>query len=646
MSKFWSFPKAPKDASLIPTDKQITTAPGVYDADYEKIKRANPMWSFSKQTKPKNQLSDSPGPGDYESVGKVSVRAPAYSIQGKPISEMRDSFPGPGSYEPKPVNLKNQPKFTFSSKIGANGVTEKPGPAPGDYEPKIDAVKPSAIKINFSREKRSGDPNRSYNVGPGDYEIKDVKITTGGFMSFVKKGLNSDVNPAPGPGAYDVNLSSLNSKRNVAPFLLSRYQGPQLDKKTPGPGEYTPNIHVVKTRSTSCKFTKSMRVEVLKTETPGVGAYELNDSFTKKNSPGWKFTTFEAFSGVQKTDSPGPGAYENKSIIGQDKPHYSFRRRVSLPKPCDTPAPGKYDPKFGFVSVKANQTLASIFGKNIRFAKTQAENVPGPGIYESNVPKSNISVVFGKAKKDKSDADKAKIPGPGNYEIKGEFELSVKLKKGFSIRLRNRSAHQSCMTPGPGTYKVIYQSFTKKPKSIKIGKELRFKTEDSRDGRDCKPAPGQYDPFAVSSKKNVIIEKDSRFKELQSDSPAPDQYDPKLPTKSIMYTMRPRALLSTLNNTPGPGQYNLKMDALKPNSQKCKFDKSFRSENVNDSSLVGPAQYNVTEKIKGPFFSFGKNKKNKAVESDVPGPGEYMIKSALNDIPRYIKSGLKNRLEY
>lgn len=643
MSKFYSFPKATKDDTLTLNGKNPKNGPGAYDAKVESVKRSNPLWSFNRQKRAQDDLNDTPGPGGYDSIGRVSRKAPAYSLQGKHKNDIKENVPGPGAYEPLPVNLKNHPKFSFSGKIDGDFASNKNTPAPGAYDPKIDTMKPNSAKVNFPKAKRGEEFTKGYNTGPGDYEIKDKKSTTGGFISIVKKGALHGDNKAPGPGAYEINNTTLNLKKNIAPYLKSKNEAVTFENEVPGPGQYNANPYVIKTRPASCKFGTSVRSDNNNTLAPGAGTYEPKDTFVKRNGPGWKFDTADAFNSVQRTDNPGPGAYEYNSVIGDNRPKYSFGGKMGDNKASDTPAPGNYDPKFDFMSEKANQSIGGVFGKNNRFSGNNNSEIPGPGNYEPNSIKSKTNTIFGKDRRDKGDKSRLETPGPGNYELQDSIEEGLKKKKGVSIKFRGQSAKPSTDIPGPGAYESKLDTIKKREKNVKIGTDTRFKMEHD-DG--CKVAPGQYEPKLIDRRANVVIGKDSRFKESRNDSPGPNQYDPKLPIKNIQYSMRPKSSLPKYNDVPGPGEYEPNVGVAKPNMPNQRFGRSLRSANLNDKINIGPGHYDLTGKVAGPYYSFGKDGKCKTGKNEMPGPGNYTIKSAFSEIPGYIKSTLKNRLDY
>ena len=158
-------------------------------------------------------------------------------------------------------------------------------------------------------------------------------------------------------------------------------------------------------------------------------------------------------------------------------------------------------------------------------------------------------------------------------------------------------------------------------------------------------APGHYDPKLIDRRSNVVIGKDTRFKEVRSDSPGPDQYDPSKPTKSIHYTMRPKTSMPKFNDVPGPGQYKPDVKLAKPGMANQKFGRALRSANLNDKINVGPGQYDVSGKLKGPLYSFGKDTKCKVGKNEMPAPNTYAIRSHFSEIPGYIKGTLKGRLD-
>ena len=92
-------------------------------------------------------------------------------------------------------------------------------------------------------------------------------------------------------------------------------------------------------------------------------------------------------------------------------------------------------------------------------------------------------------------------------------------------------------------------------------------------------------------------------------------------------------------NTPGPGQYNVNMNDMKKNPS-WKIGTSNRDDNfekVVRENVPGPGQYDIKDKMKGPKFAFGKEKRNEYDKNDVPGPGYYHIPCSIVDVNEYTR---------
>lgn len=175
----------------------------------------------------------------------MSKKAPAYSFQEKSRRSAKENCPGSGAYEPKPVHLKNQPKFTFSGKIDADFSSNNHTPAPEAYNPDINQVLVYSAKVNFPKAKRAEVTSKDYNLGPGQYEIEQSKTKNRGYMFLIRKGVTENSNEIPGPGSYDVNGTTMHLKKNVAPYLQSKNKAIEFETKVPGPGQYNANPNVV-----------------------------------------------------------------------------------------------------------------------------------------------------------------------------------------------------------------------------------------------------------------------------------------------------------------------------------------------------------------------------------------------------------------
>lgn len=189
-----------------------------------------------------------------------------------------------------------------------------------------------------------------------------------------------------------------------------------------------------------------------------------------------------------------------KSAIGDGRPKYSFLGKANNLKINDTHTPGSYNPRFEYVSEKGNEKLGSVFGKNNRFSSPRKDDAPAPSKYDLNLPKSKASTIFTKSKRSKDDKAKTEVPGPGNYDLKSEFEKGLQSNKGVSMKTRGQSAKSSTEVPGPGAYYSKYDGIKKRGNSAKIGKAARFKGENY-DG--CRAAPGQYDPKLIDERSNI-----------------------------------------------------------------------------------------------------------------------------------------------
>lgn len=116
---------------------------------------------------------------------------------------------------------------------------------------------------------------------------------------------------------------------------------------------------------------------------------------------------------------PGPGEYEFKSTVADVRTTKLGTSKREAGKVKETPGPGAYGNSYRPFSSNAP---GGRFARDNRISDTKddkykSNKIPGPGEYElSSEFTKNKGYSIGIRKKDLSEREKAKIPGPGAYD--------------------------------------------------------------------------------------------------------------------------------------------------------------------------------------------------------------------------------------
>ena len=197
---------------------------------------------------------------------------------------------------------------------------------------------------------------------------------------------------------------------------------------------------------------------------------------------------------------------------------------------------------------------------------------------------------FGTSKKlEIEKSDTLYNPGPGNYSLK-PYKEGPTWRIGSALRIsKNRNNN-----PGPGQYDIPSKIFTGPKYSMGIKGGTINPTRSS-----YVPGPGQYE---INTKNRL---------------------------SSAKYTMRAKSYVKKRNDTPGPGNYNLRKEKIIVPSYKFGSEKKMGFGFVNSRYVPGPGNYEYQADIlheKNPKFSFGKGTRGDFRVFKTPGPGQYEYK--------------------
>lgn len=274
----YSFGKSKRQGLAIKND---IVGPGAYNSNnstFATTKR-KPAWRFGSARRSSLHKNDGPGPGAYQPHRKASSRAPDYSFGTRRHKSRRRSahtLPGPGAYQHK-------------STITGVAFTMRPRTRDPD---------------------QGGAPPR---VGPGSYDLRQgfnrskVKCVFGHAKRFVFKPKNMNI----GPGSYEVSHTRSNIKYSMRPKTSHGMRA-----KTPGPGQYFPNLSLIKSRGAMPVFSRDRKSridpELSRLSKVGPGSYAPK---TGRNLPSYSFGRDKKLKADSGLKAPGPGQYDHKSFL-------------------------------------------------------------------------------------------------------------------------------------------------------------------------------------------------------------------------------------------------------------------------------------------------------------------------------------------
>jgi len=389
--------------------------PGAYNARLSH-KHAAPSWRLGTASRSVDNRNEIPGPGSYNSPGKISTTSPQYGFGLKSPSQDKGFTPGPGAYNGTGLRGYDQtaPSFSFRAKTNVpDGRTRVPGPGTYDQNSRIQNQTSPGYRIGTSQ--RSGLYNTGANPGPGTYSTRPNSAFNRdsgpkyGFGSAERSGLEGMSKTLPGPGAYN-------------------FRG---EFESPGKG-----TSLVPRRPDSAMLSAS--------RSPGPGAYNPSLS-TKNQNPSYRIGSASRDGLGNRNGTPGPGNYDPRAVSGNQNVKIGTSTRSPLSTNNKVPGPGSYqhNPKVG------EGPRYIINPRREDNSKSYTKYVPGPGAYTPSVElvkHTGPNVGIGTSNRYDLHPTKAN-PGPGQYDTRGRL---VGPKWGFGSEPRGKDYKSA--VPGPGSY--------------------------------------------------------------------------------------------------------------------------------------------------------------------------------------------------
>ena len=408
----------------------------------------------------------------------------------------------------------------------------------------------------------------------------------------------------------------------------------------PGPGNYTlPSTK----EGPTWRIGSALRILKNRNTNPGPGQYNIPSKIF--NGP--KYSMAIKLSSLKQTRSsnvPGPGQYEINTKNRLSSAKYTMRSKSYIKKRNETPGPGCYNLRKEKIIVPSYK-----FGseKKMGFGNKNSRYVPGPGNYEYNADilyERNPKFSFGKGLR--RNLSTFETPGPGQYEYKkfigNEGPRITMSAKWFPSQNRRDKLN----LPGPGQYNSINtDSYRNRLPAYRIGTAQRRGLNNSVNF----PGPGQYGPDNSTSEIRPNTPAWKIGTGLRQELSSSDRTIPGVGNYNISnglgdgpkYSMLGKGnTFSIRNGNPGPGQYNDTFGIIKKKNPSWKIGTSKRDDElkrIRREGIPGPGMYEFDDKTKNkaPVYGFGREKRGERKKNDTPGPGQYRIPCAFDDITEH-----------
>ena len=489
--------------------------------------------------------------------------------RGFTVTNLLNSYssPGPGAYNPQPINKKNKNidwmfrKKTFIKKKFENNDNGKDNKKNANYgKPNIEPVDFYNVQEKYINEsKKPKIPQYSFGKAKRiEYKEKNNRY---------KNSKNTSV------GKKISNIHNFEEEKNNlgdnAPNI--KFEEEKIKK-----GD---NLHNLKNKNKD-KNKKKSEEELKENDIPGVGKYNIRGSL---EVPVVKFGTEKKGLNYDNIVSPGPAKYNlREKEFGKTNTKYSFPKgpRGIKSRPF-TPGPGKYDPSLNLTKIK---TKKYSFPKEMRMKYFQNTN-PGPNKYNTQTKFGEDGKKISMARSQRINPKDNGVPGPNKYCPNYKILKTKNPKYRIGTAKRRNLFDTDPSFPGPNKYNINEKYNSKKPKSPtwKFGtckSSQLFSDNDTpgvgmyslRNNRNNAPKYTFRGKFDIKSKE--VRPGVGRYNVFKS-----SQYIMKKEPKwKIGKASRDDYLTNDRRGNPGPGMYRIPCSIVDVNGytrEKGKFDKNF-----------------------------------------------------------------------
>ena len=463
-------PRRKKDRPKEEDDTRVRNAPSVIHPDGKSPEQSDydpnnyeEVYTFGMDERDKRRQTDGPGPGTHE-IKSMNWRGPPFKKNDPAKESVVDrDHTGPSSYN---IVLKSRaPKHSFGSKggVGAGGIgyrnrgkVKDSGPGPGSYESRDVQFKKPCTKFSKAAKqtltKMTGPPP-SQEFEPEPVKLESDKYSFPLSKRFEEKKMFEE-EKLPGPGTYE-SQNQL-SKGLHKSMLGGAIDPPAIkDNGVPGAGHY---------------FTDNSGSQYLN-HIPTVIFNKKPDRFKQASK--------DPYDGAKNKDKKGKDDKDMRDVNPKNKmaPGWSIGHGLRDPIKSKflTPGPDKYnvtdfppiEEKKGEEKEKENKYKFHM-GMRTNYKANRGQETPGPADYELDIYRPNsISHIISTGARSDLGVGKAHLaPGPGEYDIRGKFE-------GPQVKFGNEAKNteiKKTHDPSPNTYDL--------PGTVgNIPKYLRLKQE-------------------------------------------------------------------------------------------------------------------------------------------------------------------------
>nr|XP_060635190.1 sperm-tail PG-rich repeat-containing protein 2 [Anolis sagrei ordinatus] len=513
-----------------------------------------------------------------------------------------------------------------------------------------------------------------------------------------------------GPGCYDLPSQSRPLRDGFAPFLSLASRGLETvsqnaEDDIPGPGHYEIDRTQKAIKGGQSLQNKEKRFRDIQTHTPGPGTYDESHSMAQdiiKPKRSAQVTAAQKLANSIKVfrKTEAPSIPSQGQAYGYEELGDGTLMRHTPPSRDSTLGPAYYQ-------MNTNETYSTMKYKGVHFGNLtekryefKIQDGPGPGDYDvitENVPHyENVNIKKEDQKKHDLrvpryhevivlQEEKKGVPGPGQYDIRGQFEkgsiAQSESRRVPFLSLSQRFAPVKSATPAPGTYnetRCALESLNKagKTKNVPFGHtSVRF-TQDYRLQKT--PGPALYNVpnyrIAAESLRKEAPEKKKKgafgssvprllylVKREAFSTPGPADYQVKETTEEphkkkkqlSVFVSATERIPEISKDAPPPGSYDVqksfeksqcKTEYLPPRTLMAKkkhtsfLSGTFReSVSRTEKDLPGPGAYNpetyytIAKPSSGVAVWVSRVDRFKEAKDDIPGPGAYELSPLLRD---------------
>lgn len=481
----------------------------------------------------------------------------------------------------------------------------------------------------------------------------------------------------------------------------------------PGPGHYDPMIPQVHVKGGNTLTTKEKRFKPVESDTPGPGAYNVKVQETIKigkdlmdnNYVGGKLIT----SRIKFYRKPEAPSIPSQGLAyGYEECEDGSLKKQDPPRRDGTIGPAFYNPTYD--EPKSTKQYKGVnFGKqSSKRSEFAGRGGPGPGDYDpyqggpvkaenANLHEDGEPVVRNEARIPRyneqliKDSEKMNIPGPGKYEIRGQFDPQppkintegMEVERPPFLSQSKRFQPVKNVVPAPGSYNDPRTALTalKKISGLKRSPFGQTAVRFQPNHHGPIPGPGAYNAagmgadsmrkaYLESTRKGVFGTTSSRTQALlrreDLELPGPAHYQVKEKPFQPRYIQPTSNFASVINRIPDPptyvkempppGSYNVQqsyeksqvhVERAKPRSHAAsRKQRSFlsaasrfapaRNDTTGasaDPDNPGPGAYDLKTTAlqpKGGLMVY-KDKRFRYQVEDIPGPGAYELSPLVQD---------------